>query len=291
MSKFSNIHSKIDFCISFFPQEFVSRVLAENNPETVPEDRDENRNIFETFVEGVSRSSEMLTIMLLHFWDRKYESIEFLKRVKYTNAIPKKLHDEMIETMLKEIDLIDLSLISDIRKEIEIVNQKNKIKSILTEIQEGTEKLENHSGILSEFFIGCQYYKNLLMFRSNLTDFDAVKDKCFKTMSRLINGEEMIMAINDLSEAFIKAVKNNFIIDKSFKMPNAFCKELIKDDLLTRDISKFECLKPLFGTSYHSECLKPFCWFDTNYPIDDEPFDGTFESLEHLIVSGLKDFA
>ena len=289
MSEYSNIPSKVDFVISFFPKEFIDRVLKE---------KDDNRNILTTFIEGIHKTCELLFDLLKTFWNEPYKSVKYIKLIKTVDTIPKDLHDHIIDLMLSELDMLDLSLIGSLRNEIEIVNERKKIKEILLKIKDGDEKLEKVIDVISEFFIGSQYYKDFLMTRSNINEFKKVQNKCFEILSEIVDNNSIVININILLDSFIEAMKDNFIIDPEYKKPTSYCKDFIKDDMITRDIKKFKCLRLLFASRYHSDCLNPFCWFDYNFSNEDEEdndnednkYDGTIKSLEKIIVSGINDF-
>ena len=280
MSVFSNIQSKIEYCISFFPQEFIENAKERNEEIDIP---------LMTFIEGISESCHVIKNMLVEFWNNiDYKSIEELEKIKYRNAISSTDCDKIIELMISEINLLDFSLLHSVRKELPIIKERNQIIEKIEKIRAREESLSDNINKLEDYFNACQYYKNILRSHSSYTDFDiVVKKSCFVIRS-LSTNDDILYNIVDLMNSFINAIDNNFIINPKYKEFEIECSEMISTDINTRNIMDFKCLKLIFTTRYHAESFKPFNWFDTRYN-KEQYYEGTIKSFETIIENILFD--
>ena len=331
MSEKSAIQSKIEFCVSFFPQEYIEEILDR----TI-----DDNSLISMFIEGIYKASELLYNLLSEYWHRSYESITLLNIAKQSanmnNPLSYTSYQILINTCKKDLNLIDVSLIHEVRNELNIVSKINDIKDLLNRLSNNFDSLVNSSidsksenethddsndedssneesskeesnnsktskniriatdftndniDILYEYFISCQYYRNILKNKSRIHEFKEVINIHFRMINMILfsNGKSIIKFLESYIEMFVIAVTDNFIISKSYK-DNSNCMNLIRNDLKTRDIGEFDTLKLLF-TSSNNEYLKPFIWFDSKYD-ENIIYNNDIESLENIIKKSLKD--
>lgn len=312
----TNIQSKIEFCVSLFPQEFIKEILERDSNEVL---------LISILLEGIYKSSNMFLDILNKYWEHNYNSIYILHEAKHMIQlnVPMRLTDyeDLLYCCEKDLDLIDVSIIHSVRQELNIVKSKETIRRLIMKLKLDLKtRLENdyksdsksnsksdsksnsesnsesnlesnvenellneeNINLLSEYFISCQYYRNMLKNRSRVCEFKRVIDEYFKILNPSMFSSEhnLIQNLELYMDLFISTITSNFMINQSYKNVND-CSKMIRKDLLTRDIREFNCIKLLFCT-FDSDSLKPFIWFDSKFECKGN-YDGSLKSFEELI--------
>lgn len=309
MSEYTNIQSKLEFVISLFPQEFISNVL----------DRDEsNISYLAVLIEGISKASNLFYELLYKYWNLEYESIYLLHHAKLIIAtdvsITSKEYQHLIETCKKDLKLIDVEIIHSVRKELKIVEFRSKVNELLEKLSKLTNKDDNENNetiafeddtvdTLYEYFISCQYYRNLLKIRSKYLEFKNIYDNQVKLISFIMNvssnehkdnlEDNILKAIEKYLDMFIIAITDNFILDSTYKTYQSDSFEdyikIFRKDIIKRNVLDFEAMKLIF-TVFNSDSMKPFIWFDNRFN-KELSYKGTLKSLEEVVENSIRNVA
>ena len=294
MTSFFNIQSKIEFCISLFPQEFIKDILQRDVDDIL---------LISIFTEGIYEASNMFIKLLDEYWKRDFNSIYMLQNAKQMIQleIPMRINDykDLLYACEKDFNSIDPSLIHSIRNELKIIKAKNEIEELINKLKhlleleingsdEPVKRMEDDAAdLLLEYFVSCRYYKDILKNKSKSYEFNQVIKDNFKIINPSIFAREqnLIKTLESYMDLFIAAVNDNFIINQSYKSYEN-CIKLFRKDILKRDIKDFQCLKLLF-TSFNSDSLKPFIWFDSKYDNDENIYENNIKSFEKCISNAI----
>lgn len=297
MSEYANIQSKAEFCISLFPQEFIVNII----------DKESSNNTYIGFlIEGISKASNVFFDILDKYWNKDYESIFLLSHIKLVMStdisITAKEYNSLIETCKRDLELIDVELIHSVRKELKIVEFRDKISELIERLSNISNEKDSEDETLSfeedtintlyEYFIACQYYRNILKIRSRYHKFRVILDKQAEMINFMINAKEesILRALEMYMDVFISSVSDNFMIDPKYKnFNNESISEyirLFRSDIKTRDVKDFTFMKLLF-TVFNSDSMKPFIWFDSRFN-KELKYDGTIKSLDECISETIK---